>query len=125
MGSLYEYLSAVPDYRSRRGQRFGDGSRDIGATVRFVERDRHSGLLQEVEATAIGGGALMDERQRKPGCPELFRVLSNVGPEVLDEALQGWSAQYQDPGGGWEARSVTVGGRTPSEPSSMKPVAVG
>lgn len=80
MGSLYEYLSAVPDYRSRRGQRFGNGSRDrnIGATVRFVERDRHSGLLQEVEATAVGGGAFMDERQRKLGGPELFDYLSRA-----------------------------------------------
>ena len=78
MGSLYEYLSAVPDYRNRRGQRFGDGSRDIGATVRFVGRNRHSGLLQEVEATAVGGGALMDERRRKPGGSEPFDYLSRA-----------------------------------------------
>ena len=115
MGSLYEYLSTVPDFRSRRGQRYKLATvlaiaiaAQLCGLFSLTDIADFSGKLKQSQLSGVRSWANDNDNRTAPSYSTFQRVLSNVDPEALDEALQRWSAQYQDPNGiiGFDGKSV-------------------
>ena len=100
--SLHAFFGAIPDFRKRRGQRYGlacyltimvaarlAGYRGVTAFGEFAAR------LDAEQRRAVGG---FDSPTRGcctvPAVSSFHQVLSRLPPDALDEALRAWSAQH-------------------------------
>ena len=113
MGSLYAYLSTVPDFRSRRGQRY-----QLATVLAIAIAAQLCGLfsvtaiadcsrkLKQPQLAEVRSWMSDNGNRTAPSYSTFQRVLSNVDPEALDTALREWSSQYQDPNGILDGKSV-------------------
>ena len=115
MGSLYEYLSTVPDFRSCRGQRYQLATvlaiaiaAQLCGFFSLTAIADFSGKLKQSQLAEVRSWMKGDGIRTAPSYSTFHRVLSNVDPEALDKALHDWSAQYQDPNGiiGFDGKAV-------------------
>ena len=91
MGSLYEYLSTVPDFRSRRGQRY-----QLATVLAIAIAAQLCGLFSDIAdfSRKLKQPQLAEVRSwtndngNRTAPSSFHRVLSNVDPEALDKALQ-------------------------------------
>ena len=106
LNSMYNHFDQMPDFRKRRGQRYGLGCYLVIATAARMAGFRGVTALAEFadsldseQRQAVG--AFWSERLQKYTVPteSTFRyILSNLPPDTLDQALQDWAAAVGDGG---------------------------